>query len=151
MSGATVTLRRADESALSDVETLLAENDLPSADVRTSPARFYVGYDGDDRVGIGGLERYGPDGLLRSVVVERSARGNGYGTALCDALERRARAEGVERLYLLTTTAAAFFAARGYEELERSDAPAAIRETSEFDELCPASAACMRKSLRNQS
>ncbi|QSX00803.1 arsenic resistance N-acetyltransferase ArsN2 [Haloterrigena alkaliphila] len=151
MDDATVTLRRADESALEDVETLLAENDLPSADVRTSSARFYVGFDGDERVGIGGLERYGTDGLLRSVVVERSVRGNGYGTALCDALERRARADGLETLYLLTTTAAGFFAGRGCEELERSDAPAAIRETTQFDELCPASATCMRTSLRNQS
>lgn len=151
MTGATLTLRRADEGALSYVETLLAENDLPSADVRTSPARFYVGYDGDDRVGIGGIERYGTDGLLRSVVVERSARGNGYGTALCDALERRARADGLETLYLLTTTAAGFFAGRGYEELERADAPAAIRETTEFDELCPASATCLRTSLTGRS
>lgn len=151
MTGATLTLRRADEGALSYVETLLAENDLPSTDVRTSPARFYVGYDGDDRVGIGGIERYGTDGLLRSVVIERSARGNGYGTALCDALERRARADGLETLYLLTTTAAGFFAGRGYEELERADAPAAIRETTEFDELCPASAACLRTSLTGRS
>lgn len=151
MTGATLTLRRADEGALSYVETLLAENDLPSADVRTSPARFYVGYDGDDRVGIGGIERYGTDGLLRSVVIERSARGNGYGTALCDALERRARADGLETLYLLTTTAAGFFAGRGYEELERADAPAAIRETTEFDELCPASATCLRTSLTGRS
>ncbi|WP_339105186.1 arsenic resistance N-acetyltransferase ArsN2 [Haloterrigena salinisoli] len=147
MSGAPLTLQRADESALEDIETLLAENDLPSADVRTSSARFYVAYDGDDRIGIGGLERYGTDGLLRSVVVERSARGKGYGTTLCDALERRARIDGLETLYLLTTTAAGFFAGRGYEELERSDAPAAIRRTSEFRELCPASATCMRKSL----
>ena len=147
MSGATLTLRRADERERSYVETLLDANELPTADVRTTPARFYVGYVGDERVGIAGLESDGTDGLLRSVVVEQSARGNGFGTALCDALERRARADGVETLYLLTTTAADFFADRGYEELERADAPAAIRATTEFDELCPASATCMRKQL----
>ena len=96
MSSATVALRRADESDLAYVERLLSDAGLPSADLRTSPVRFYVGYDGDERIGVGDLERYGTDGLLRSVVVERSARGNGYGTAICDALERRARAEGVE-------------------------------------------------------
>ena len=151
MSSVTVALRRADESDLPYVERLLSDEELPTADLRTSPARFYVGYDGDERVGTGGLERYGTDGLLRSVVVEPSARGNGYGTAICEALERRARAEGVERLYLLTTTAAEFFAERGYEDVERSDAPAAIRETSEFDDLCPASAACLRKRLTARS
>lgn len=146
MSSATVALRRADESDLAYVEGLLSDAGLPSADVRSSPARFYVGYDGAERIGVGGLERYGADGLLRSVVVERSARGNGYGTAICEALERRARADGVETLYLLTTTAAEFFADRGYEYVERADAPPAIRETAEFDDLCPASAACLRKS-----
>ena len=150
MSGATLTLRRADERELDYVESLLDANELPSADVRTSPARFYVGYAGDERVGIGGLESYGTDGLLRSVVVERSARGNGFGTALCDALERRIRADGVQTLYLLTTTAADFFADRGYATLERADVPAAIRETDQFDELCPASATCMRKQLSEQ-
>ncbi|WP_440772136.1 arsenic resistance N-acetyltransferase ArsN2 [Natronorubrum sp. DTA28] len=150
MSGATLTLRRADERELAYVESLLDANGLPSADVRTAPAQFYVGYAGDERVGIGGLESDGTDGLLRSVVVEQSARGNGFGTALCDALERRARADGVETLYLLTTTAADFFSDLGYAELERADAPAPIRATTEFDELCPASATCMRKQLPDQ-
>ncbi|ELY36491.1 arsenic resistance N-acetyltransferase ArsN2 [Natronorubrum tibetense] len=150
MSGATLTLRRADKRELAYVESLLDANELPSADVRTSPARFYVGYAGDERVGVGGLESCGTDGLLRSVVVERSARGNGFGTALCDALERRTRADGVETLYLLTTTATDFFAERGYAELERADAPDAIRETTQFDDLCPASATCMRKYLSEQ-
>lgn len=147
MSGSTLTLRRTDDTALSYVESLLEENGLPSADVRTNPGRFYVGYDGGDRVGIGGVEIYGTDGLLRSVVVERSERGNGFGAAMCEALEAKARADGVETLYLLTTTALEFFATRGYAEIERSDAPATIRQTTEFEDLCPATAACMKKFL----
>lgn len=147
MSGATVTLQRADEGALSYVETLLEANDLPSQDVRSKSACFYVGYDGDDRVGVGGIEPYGTAGLLRSLVVEQSARGNGVGTALCGALESEARIAGVDTLYLLTTTAPEFFAGRGYGEIERDGAPAAIQRTTEFDDLCPATAVCMRKSL----
>ena len=142
-----LTLRRAEEGDLAYVETLLEENGLPSRDVRAKPECFYVGCDGDGRVGVGGVEVYGSDGLLRSVVVERSARGNGFGAALCDALEGEARADGVERLYLLTTTAADFFAERGYVEIERSAAPASIRRTAEFEDLCPATATCMEKSL----
>lgn len=147
MSGSTLTLQRADERALAYVERLLTANDLPTRDVRSSPGRFYVGYDGDDRVGVGGIERYGSDGLLRSVVVERSVRGSGYGTAICDALESRARTDGVETLYLLTTTAPGFFATRGYAEIDRDEPPTAIRRSTEFDDLCPESATCMRKSL----
>lgn len=147
MNGATLTLRRADDDSLSYVESLLDENGLPSRDVRSKPDCFYVGYADGDAVGVGGVEAYGPDALLRSVVVAESKRGEGFGTALCDALEAEARAEGVETLFLLTTTASDFFADRGYAEIERTDAPDAVRETTEFDDLCPATASCMRKSL----
>ena len=158
MSDPTVALERTDPTTLSYVERLLDANDLPSADVRSKPERFYVAYAGDDgtdgtddtareRVGIGGLERYGSDALLRSIVIERAARGNGYGRALCTSLEERAKTAGVDALYLLTTTAESFFAELGYVECERSSVPDSIRETAEFDELCPATAACLQKRL----
>ncbi|PSQ57234.1 GNAT family N-acetyltransferase [Halobacteriales archaeon SW_8_68_21] len=129
------------------VERLLERNGLPTGDLRDSPAAFYVAEDGGERIGVGGIEAYGDAGLLRSVVVEASRRESGYGSAVCDALEAEAREAGIETLYLLTTTAAGFFAARGYAAVERSEAPDAIRDTAEFAELCPSSAACMRKSL----
>lgn len=142
-----LTLERADGDSLAYVEALLERNDLPSRDVRSKPGAFYVAYDGDERIGVGGVERRGAHGLLRSVVVDRSKRNAGYGTALCDALEAEAASEGLDALYLLTTTASAFFASRGYAEIPRSEAPAAVRETTEFDELCPSTATCMRKDL----
>lgn len=148
VTGATLTLRQADTDDLTYVRTLLERNDLPTADVDSTPGSFYVGYDDDGRrVAVGGVEVRGADGLLRSVVVEQSARGEGNGTTLCAALEERAAAEGVATLYLLTTTADAFFARRGYVEVDRGTVSAAIRETPEFAELCPHSATCMRKSL----
>lgn len=147
MSVRPLTLERTDERTLSYVERVLEANGLPSRDVRSKPECFYVGYVGDERVGIGGIEPCGADGLLRSVVVERSERGNGFGAAICDGLERTARDDGLEALYLLTTTAAEFFASRGYAETERATVPAAIRRTAEFDELCPTTATCMKKSL----
>jgi amino-acid N-acetyltransferase len=147
MSNASLTLRECDEDGIQDVERLLADNDLPASDVRSGPATFYRGFVDGDTVGAGGLEVYGAAGLLRSVVIEESARGNGLGTVLCDAVEAEARDRGVERLYLLTTTAEEFFAKRGYEVVDRADAPAAIRETSEFRELCPDAATPMRTSL----
>lgn len=147
MVDAPLQLEPAGEDRLDDVERLLAANDLPSEDVRPGPAQFYVASAGDGVVGTGGLELYGDAGLLRSVAVRDSARGAGVGTAVCEYLEETARAEGVEALYLLTTTAADFFADRGYVETERVDAPAAIRGTTQFEELCPATATCMRKRL----
>jgi amino-acid N-acetyltransferase len=81
------------------------------------------------------------------VVVERSVRGEGIGTALCDRLEAVAREDGVGTLYLLTTTAREFFADRGYAAIDRNEAPETIRGTTEFADLCPETAACMRKRL----
>ncbi|GAA0679755.1 arsenic resistance N-acetyltransferase ArsN2 [Natronoarchaeum mannanilyticum] len=139
-------LRRAAED-LGYVERLLAENDLPTADVKSKPDCFYVGRACEEPIGVGGLERYGAEGLVRSLVVEESHRDRGWGTELYDALEAEAKAAGVEALYLLTTTAAEFFADRGFEEIGRAEAPPSIRDTAEFDELCPSSATCMRKRL----
>ncbi len=141
-----VTLQPAD-GALGYVERLLERNDLPAVDVRSKPDCFYVASADGDRVGAGGIERIGTAGLLRSLVVVKSARGRGYGTAIRAALEAEARSEGVETIYLLTTTAAEFFAAAGYARTDRSEAPDSIRDTTEFADLCSASAVCMRKSL----
>lgn len=147
MTDADVTLERADEETLAYVETLLEDTGLPSTDVRSKPDCFYVACEGGERVGIGGFEDHGSAGLLRSVVVERSARGRGLGTVVCDRLEAAATEDDVETLYLLTTTARKFFADRGYAEIARGEAPEVIRGTTEFADLCPATATCMRKRL----
>ncbi len=133
---------------IDQVVAILDGNDLPSHHVRTGPVEFVGAVAGGDLVGVAGLERYDSVGLLRSVAVDESARGQGLGTLLCDKLETRARDEEVETLYLLTTTAADFFDDRGYEEVERSAAPPSIQDTSEFREVCPTRAVCMRKDLK---
>lgn len=130
------------------VEELLAKNDLPYRDVRSEPVTFIGAVVAGDLVGVAGLERYDTVGLLRSVVVEKSFQGQGLGTQLCDELEAQARETGIESLYLLTTTAADFFRAREYDDVDRSEAPSAIQDTSEFQNLCPESARCLRKRLR---
>lgn len=145
VSQQTVTLR-----PVADRETvaaLLETADLPTEDLADSPGTFYAAHAAGERVAVGGLEAYGTDGLLRSLVVAPAHRGEGYGAATCAALEDAARDAGVETLYLLTTTAADFFAAQGYEEIDRTSAPARIRATSEFADVCPASATAMRRSL----
>ena len=147
MDGSDLTLRQVDASALEYVERILVRNDLPSQDVRSKPDCFYIGYAGGERVGIGGFERYGTEGLLRSVVVEESNRNEGLGIALCEALEAHASAAGIDTLYLLTTTVAEFFTDRGYREISRGRAPDPIQQTAEFQFLCPETAVCMRKSI----
>lgn len=147
MSSAQISIDPATADDLDLVERLLESNDLPTSDVRDAAPEFVVGRLDDEPVGVGGIEAYGHVGLLRSIVVAEAHRGRGYGAALCDALEARARADGVSTLYLLTTTAAGFFRARGYEAVDREAVPSGIRETSQFTDLCPASATRMRTDL----
>jgi amino-acid N-acetyltransferase len=147
MNVPSVSLELARGSDLAAVERTLAAADLPTADLRDGAGRFYLAVADGDRVGVGGLEIYGTAGLLRSVAVPAEARGEGYGTAICDALEAEARDASVRTLYLLTTTAASFFEARGYERVDRGAAPAAIKGTTQFAELCPSAATCLRREL----
>lgn len=143
-----ITLQSVAGDSTDRVRSLLKANGLPHRDVETGSGRFFEAYADEERIGVGGVELYGSVGLLRSVVVTEPNRGEGYGSALCDALEEYARNEGVETLYLLTTTAASFFRGRGYEAVARETVPRSIKATTEFSELCPDSATCMRGDLR---
>lgn len=142
-----LTLRPADREDSAYIEDLLERNDLPTADVREQLHCLCLCENGDSPIGVGGLERHGDAGLLRSLAIEDSSRGDGYGKAVCNELLARAESRGITDIYLLTTTAAGFFEALGFEEIPREDAPAAIRETAEFSELCPDSATCMTRDL----
>ena len=131
-----------------EVEALLIEAQLPVADLASSRSLNLLGYRDCGRlVGVVGVEIYGSVGMLRSLAVEPAHRNAGLGAALVSIAETWAAEQGVETLYLLTTTAAKFFARRGYEAVPRSEAPAAIAATAQFSELCPASSTFMRKVL----
>lgn len=147
MADTSVTIRPASETDREDIVELLSANDLPSQDVLANTGDFFVACDGATVVGCGGVEIDGTDGLLRSIAVRESDRGRGYGVAICETVEAHARASGVDTLYVLTTTAATFFRHRGYETTDRESVPPRIRQTTEFDDLCPASATCLSTEL----
>jgi len=135
-------------SDLPEVVSLLAATKLPNRDLSPEAMRHFLTLRQRDRLlGVVGLEVYGGAGLLRSLAVAEEARGTGLGSRLVETLETHARGVGVETLYLLTTTAEAFFAARGYEVVPRERVPPRLAASPEFASLCPASAVCMRKPL----
>ncbi|HVI97505.1 MAG TPA: arsenic resistance N-acetyltransferase ArsN2 [Sphingomonas sp.] len=128
----------------------LAAAGLPIADL-DQPVRSFFRFDADATVGFGGLEGEGADRLLRSLVVLPALRHCGIGRAILAALQTAARELGAQRLHLLATTAAPFFRAHGYCDIDRGAAPASIAGTEQFARLCPASAAYLVKSLENLS
>jgi len=60
---------------------LLNAEGLPSGDLREPDVRLFAFRDGDAVVGFAGLEVYGKDALLRSVVVDPERRRAGLGRA----------------------------------------------------------------------
>ncbi|MBS0580365.1 MAG: GNAT family N-acetyltransferase [Proteobacteria bacterium] len=135
------------ESLGPELVRLLAENQLPTADLPVSPAHFFTARADGHLLGLVGLEPRGDGALLRSLAVARAARGLGIGTGLVRHAERAAASANLRAVYLLTTTAGEFFAALGYEPLPRSDAPTGIASTAEFSSLCPDTSAFMYKKL----
>jgi amino-acid N-acetyltransferase len=138
--------RPADLTTLRD---LLAANGLPGGDLTAEHLRYYwVARNPAGIAGVVGLEPCGSAALLRSLAVRADGRGRGLGSRLAAHAESHAVALGIESLYLLTTTAERFFAARDYVAIPRDSAPPAIRATREFSDLCPATSVCMRKRVR---
>jgi len=129
------------------VEALLRACALPVDGAVDHLADFVVADHAGRVVAVAGLELHGPDGLLRSVAVSSETRRAGLGRAIVDAVEAMARRRGVQRLHLLTTSAAAYFERRGFRAQERSSAPESLQASVEFRGACPASATFMTLSL----
>ena len=143
----TVIVRRARPGDRPGVERLLAAEQLPLAGVERHFSSFLVAVTSGGIIGAVGLERYGDDALLRSAVVAPEARSRGIGALLAMRILDDARANGVKRAYLLTTTAAEWFERYGFRRIERSGIPAALAASDELSGACPDSAVCMEKIL----
>ncbi len=143
------TLRQSRPDDWDEVRQLLAAAELPVDDLCAEMLdSFLIAESGSLIVGLVGLQIFDTTGLLRSLVVTKKARNSGLGGKLVGALEAAAQTAGIDELWLLTIDAENFFARHGFEIVAREQAPASIRRTEEFRELCPGDAHLMRKSLR---
>lgn len=127
---------------------LLREADLPHEDFAPHISHFLVARRGAEAIGAIGAQVDGPDALLRSLVVAPKFRGVGLGDALLKNLEKTAAGWGVQRWWLLTTTAEKFFVKRGFRVLPRGEAPTSMAATEEFRGLCPSIAVCLSRERR---
>ncbi len=141
------TLRAAEPRDMEEIRALLERSGLPTADLARARPEFVVACEGTRIVGVGGLERFGEAGLLRSIAVAPDRRGAGIGPMIVGYLEKRALTSGLSELVLLTQTAKDFFEWQGYRVIERSQAPASVQHSEEFRSLCPSSAFCMAKRM----
>ena len=132
-----------------EIRQLLKDSDLHHEDIPTAQLKhFLLGRDGPTKlVAVVGLEIKNQSALLRSLAVDADYRSRGIATILVGKIEDYAKSLEVDTLYLLTLTAEAFFEKCGYRRIARDSAPAGIQETTEFKNLCPASAVCMVRHL----
>lgn len=75
-------IREAQPNDLDSIRTLLEENQLPIADVTAPLLDDFLVAVGPGLVGVVGLERFGSNALLRSLVVAGDGRSRGLGQEL---------------------------------------------------------------------
>ena len=148
----TIVVRDARGNDWQSVRRLLDEAGLPVADLGPDLLVDFLvaersGPGQSETLGIIGLQRFNHVALLRSLVVSQRDRKSGLGRRLVSAVEANARCAGVKDLWLLTIDAERYFENLGYKMMSRDSAPDSIRNTEEFNGLCPDGAYLMRKTL----
>lgn len=143
----TLTLEAAAAADLDVIRALLSASGLPIDSIDEHVRELILAKQEGTTIGTVGAEYAGEAALLRSLSVGPSHRGQAVGARLLAALEARAASRGVRELYLLTTSAAAYFERHGFARISRESTPERIRSTAQFRTLCPATAICMRKTL----
>jgi amino-acid N-acetyltransferase len=146
-----IIFRTAQPSDWSKLSALLTQAKLPLAGAQEHLSGFLLAFRGDELIGSVCVERYGQDGLLRSVAVAESQRGQQLGSALVERTLVDAKQQGLAHLVLLTETAEAFFARFGFRRIARADAPVAVQSSVEFQSVCPQSAVAMLLDLKRET
>jgi len=138
-------IRNATSSDFPEVERLLLASKLPLEGVKENFSSFVVAEEAGTIAGAIGLEKYGSAALVRSAVVSPSSRGTGVGRQLVERVLQRANEEGIDDIYLLTTTAENYFPKFGFTPTTRSAVPESVKASAEFRGACPDTAIVMTR------
>jgi C_GCAxxG_C_C family probable redox protein len=135
------------EPSLGEIILLLQQNNLPINDIEPGKQHFIVSRIEDEIVGCIGIEGYGELGLIRSLSVKQSYQNKGVGKELYSKALQYCLEKGFNKIYLLTTTAAKYFEAKGWKRIDRAAVPKIMHTSKEFSEICPTTAICMELSI----
>jgi len=120
---------------------------LPVDDLARLVGEFHVAILDGQLVGCACAERFGDTAIIRSVAVLREWRDQGVASHLVNTVMMRARANGVRRAVLLTSTCPSYFARYGFSLIHASKLPHEVLESKEFQRLRNTSALCMSAEL----
>ncbi len=141
-------IRPARSEDLAAILALLELCRLPTAGVPQHLDTFFVAVEGGRVVGSAGLEVHGQVALLRSVATEPAHRGQGVARRLCAEALREAARRGARSCFLLTETAADYFARYfAFQRVPRSAADPRLLASEEFQGACPEGAHLMARTL----
>jgi amino-acid N-acetyltransferase len=136
----------ASQNSFSAAIALLKKNNLPTEDLDPGKQLFVI-EEGDEVIATVAVEYNFNDALLRSLSVSKEKRNSGIGAELVGFIEDYVQKQGVQNIYILTTTAAEFFSKRGYLIIDRNTVPQFIQQTREYSVLCASSSTLMKKEL----
>jgi len=139
-------MEKVDFKYINLIKELLVENNLPVSDLNDH-ITFFVEKTGNDIIAVGGIEDAGTDAIIRSIAVAENYRGLGYGADITRQLLNYAKTKSKKDIYLLTTTAHNYFPRFGFKEVNRQDLPAAVKDSSQYKDVCPDSAVIMKLKL----
>lgn len=145
------TIQEAQISDYPRIKELLRACDLHESDIKSQNQSFFVIKENDAILATACIEAYGSNAIFRSFAVESKHRNQQLGTSLYKHVLDTIRNDGINSLYLLTTTASDYFAKQGWIRIKRNTVPKEVQQSSEFSEICPSSAICMFLALENGS
>src|SRR5215470_13054434 len=122
-----VTLTPALPGDMPAILDLIGAVHLPPEGVAETMEYFWVARAGEHIVGTIGLEVYDDLALLRSLAVTPSRQHTGLGRALTGTALAYLMTRQFRAVYLLTTTAEAFFARHGFCLVARDAVPAGVQ------------------------
>lgn len=105
---------------LAQVRDMIAEAGMMTDGIEWPAACYLLAYDGDQVIGVVGVEAKLDAALIRSLYVKASMRRRGIGAALVSAARKAAHTRGARHLYLLTSDARDYFARLGFEPVDIS-------------------------------
>jgi amino-acid N-acetyltransferase len=136
----------ASQNSFSAAIDLLKKNNLPTEDINPGTQLFVV-EENDTVIGTVAVQYDFNVALLRSLCVSVDKRNSGIGEILVEFIQDYVQKQGVQTVYLLTTTAENFFLKKGYKKIDRKEVPEFIKNTKEYAVLCSASSSLMKKEL----
>ena len=105
-------MRKAVSFDFNSICELLESENLPTIDIQQDLLHFFVIERNKKILAVIGLEIYGEEALLRSMVVDREYRNQSLATLLVHELIKYGNDNGVKTIYLITTTAEGYLQGR---------------------------------------